>query len=705
MRGPLGGQLTHPVAGADEAFELVPTALGPARDGAAATTRTLPRAAADVELIAFETEAREAPGIRYDRAFGDWTSWLDGPDPRAALARLADALAELHGQGRAHGELGPRLVGWRDGRLSLLIGAHAPAPGQLARALIVAGIEPLSSTAYVAPEVLEGRAAEAASDVYALAAMIHRAVSGQPPLGQLDALPPVMRAALSFDPERRPPAAALAAMLRDPVGNNVALPRPPSAELNTAVQREALRADGAQMSTMLLVLLVLGGAFVFFGAIWLVTTSWGALGEVGHFVLLLALTGGAAGAGLLLERRGYEGTGMTLLLLASCLLWADAAYVLDIEDALSDSGSWAIAAGCVTLASAVLLVVKRGSLYAWVTAIDLAILAGFVGDHLSSGNPEGPALYAALVAGIFCAAALAVSFLPTAALLGLPFAAGAVLATWLSAGAGLFVFSTADHALFATVWPYALVAPAGFVAVVSWTRTPVYKWCAVAALIPLLLLVPSIEALVNHDSAAYLVAPLLVGFAILAALASSPANDLRDLARAVLGVTNVAAAASLLALIKCSDVVTDQLLNEPLLKYFVVWVVGSVGLVVFGYVASGRAVAKPVYRLVEATGLLFFFGVATVLSLFRTEDVFFPILVFAAGAVVLVAGLGTRRVSLLVAAAIALLVNLSLQYFVRLQHLLPTAVLIIGFGVVLLGLGLAYERRLKRLLPLLKAWS
>jgi hypothetical protein len=50
-------------------------------------------------------------------------------------------------------------------------------------------------------------------------------------------------------------------------------------------------------------------------------------------------------------------------------------------------------------------------------------------------------------------------------------------------------------------------------------------------------------------------------------------------------------------------------------------------------------------------------------------------------------------------------VNLSLQYFVRLHHLLPTAVLIIGFGVVLLGLGLAYERRLKRLLPLLRSWS
>ncbi len=702
MRGPLGGQLVDDGVGADDAFERLPAALVLARDE---TARILPRVAVDVELVAFGTEDREGPGIRYDRAFGGWIPLLDGPDPRAALARVAAAVAELHRQGLVHGDLAPRLAGWRDGRLSLLIGTHAAAPGQLARALVVAGIEPLSSIAYLAPEVVEGRAADAASDVYALAAMVHRLVSGEPPLGQLDALPPVLRAALSSDSRQRPPPAALAAMLRGPVAENVPAPPTQTAELNSAVQREALRADGAQMSTMLLVLLVLGGAFVFFGAIWLVTTNWGALGEVGHFALLLALTGGAGGAGLLLERRGYEGTGMTLMVLASCLLWADAAYVLDIEDALSDSGSWAIAAGCVTLASAVLLVVKRGVVHAWVTAIDLALLAGFVADHLSSGHPLGPALYTALVAATFCAAGLAVSLLPTPALLGLPFAVLAVICTWVSAGAGLFVFSTSDHRVFATVWPYALVVPAGLVAVASWTRTSVYRWCAIAALVPLLLLAPSVEALVNHDSAAYLVAPLLVGFAILGTLAVSPANDLRDLARAVLGIVNVGAAASLLALVKCSDVVTDELLGEPLLKYVLVWVVGSVGLSIFGYAASGRAVSKPVYRLVEATGLLLFFAVATILSLFRTEDVFFPTLVFVSGAVVLGAGLWTRRASLLVAAAIALLVNLSLQYFVRLQHLLPTAALIIGFGVVLLGLGLAYERRLKRLLPLLKAWS
>lgn len=703
MRGPLGGQLADPAPGADGAFERLPAPLLLARGE---TARTLPRVAADVELIAFETEDRAGPGIRYDRAFGDWTPLLEGPDPRAALARLADALEDLHRRGLVHGDLGPRLVGWREGRLSLLIGAHSTAPGQLARALVVAGIEPLSSTAYLAPEVLEGGAVDAASDVYALAAMIHRVVSDQPPLGQLDGLAPVMRAALSSNPKQRPPAAALATMLRAPAADSPAAPPTPTPELNTAVQREALRADGAQMSTMLLVLLVLGGAFVFFGAIWLVTTSWGTLGEVGHFVLLLALTGGAGSAGMLLERRGYEGTGMTLLVLASCLLWADAAYVLDIEDALTDSGSWAIAAGCVTLASAVLLAVKRGALYAWVTAIDLAILAGFLGDHLSTGNPYGPALYVALVAAIFGGAALAVSFLPTPtpALLGLPFAVLAAICTWVSAGAGLFVFSTADHQLFATVWPYVLAVLAGIVAFASWTRTPAYRWCAVAALVPLLLLAPSVEALVNHDAAAYLAAPLLLGFAILGALAFSPANDLRDLARAVLGIVNVGAAASLLALIKLSDVVTEEVLGEPLLTYFLVWTVGSLGLVIFGYVASGRAVSKPVYRLVEALGLLFFFGVATVLSLFRAEDVFFPTLVFVAGAVVLGAGLWTRRASLLVGAAIALLVNLSLQYFVRLQHLLPTAALIIGFGVVLLGLGLAYERRLKRLLPLLKAW-
>ncbi len=232
---------------------------------------------------------------------------------------------------------------------------------------------------------------------------------------------------------------------------------------------------------------------------------------------------------------------------------------------------------------------------------------------------------------------------------------------------------------------------------------------AAAALVPVLLLAPSRRgAGAARRGLPYLVgAACVLGFAILGVLASSPAHDLRDLARAVLGITNVAAAPTSSSSSRAVEHPAEGAPGEQLLPYFAAWAIGAVGLSIYGYVASGRAVSKPAYRLVEALGLLFSSSAsATVLSLVNVaEDAFFPALVFVAGrGGARLLALWTRRASLLVGAAIALLVNLSLQYFVRLQHLLPTAALIIGFGVVLLGLGLAYERRLKRLLPLLKAW-
>jgi uncharacterized membrane protein len=53
----------------------------------------------------------------------------------------------------------------------------------------------------------------------------------------------------------------------------------------------------------------------------------------------------------------------------------------------------------------------------------------------------------------------------------------------------------------------------------------------------------------------------------------------------------------------------------------------------------------------------------------------------------------------------ALLVNLAIQYFAKLWDLFPASLLVLVFGLLLLAVGVLYERRLKHLLPGLRDWG
>ena len=102
----------------------------------------------------------------------------DGPlAPSQAVsvaARLADALAALHEKGFLHGDVKPSNIGFTsEGSPKLLDFGLAHAVDDAA---MVGGTLP-----YLSPEVLTGRTAEEADDVWSLSVVLYEMVSGRHP--------------------------------------------------------------------------------------------------------------------------------------------------------------------------------------------------------------------------------------------------------------------------------------------------------------------------------------------------------------------------------------------------------------------------------------------------------------------------------------------------------------------------------------------
>jgi hypothetical protein len=171
------------------------------------------------------------------------------------------------------------------------------------------------------------------------------------------------------------------------------------------------------------------------------------------------------------------------------------------------------------------------------------------------------------------------------------------------------------------------------------------------------------------------------------------------------GVVNAALPPTLLYHLGCTA--TDGLptLLGPHGRCLVALVGVSALLVGCGYAFGKAAAKKEVYRLLEFAGLAQFFGAFTVASAIRYDDWFYAASCIGAGAAVLALGVGTRRATLAVLASVALVANLSIQYFAKLRNVLPISILVIGFGLALLVGGVLYERRVHRLLPRMREWA
>lgn len=152
--------------------------------------------------------------------------------PEAVVARvgerIARALAHAHGQGVVHRDLKPAnvIVDWEADRVVLTdFGLAAVAGAERTRTGLVLG-----SPAYMAPELLAGAPADAASDLYALGVLLYQMLTGElpfdaPALGELlrriaaepapdpaarhpgvpAPLAALVRALLAKSPARRPP--------------------------------------------------------------------------------------------------------------------------------------------------------------------------------------------------------------------------------------------------------------------------------------------------------------------------------------------------------------------------------------------------------------------------------------------------------------------------------------------------------------------
>jgi Protein kinase domain len=170
---------------------------------------------------------RYVPGRTLDQVIG-----AQGPLQGAALAGLAQGLAEalaaVHASGVVHRDLKPSNVMMAGGTPVII--DFGIAQGPEASRLTMTGMF-MGTPGYLSPEVIEGQPSSDASDVHAWGATVAFAATGRPPFGtgayegifyrivngqpDLDGAPaallPLLAAALSRDPARRPSAIQLSA--------------------------------------------------------------------------------------------------------------------------------------------------------------------------------------------------------------------------------------------------------------------------------------------------------------------------------------------------------------------------------------------------------------------------------------------------------------------------------------------------------------
>jgi hypothetical protein len=716
VKGPFWGEAE---VAEGRTVESVPAAVAEALRGSDAAAPLAPAEAAEARaaLVPFEADAEKGAVVvplDLDAFAALPAAGLARPLVFRALADAAAALRAVHAAGRAHGAIRPEMirVSVAAGHAALLAPAHAVDGRALLAAVVKSGAADVAVTAFVAPEVLAGGPALPAADVYSLAACAYHALTGELPFGQVDLRRATFGApewasvavyqSLLATPSTRPDLDALERALR---ALEAAFASPAGAAAHAAAF-EGLAAGGPwkpdaarrnDVSAILVLVLVIGGIFVLTGAIWLVAITWDAMGEAGHFALLLLLSGGVLGAGEVCRARKLERTALALTTIGTQLLWTDAAYILTVYYDKGEAGSWTIASALITAATLAFAMHRKSALLGSAAALDFAVAAVCFGAWISSGEPLGPTLYAATVAVAYAVIAAGGDRVAGRAI-GVPFAVGAIGSFGVSALLALVLLADGHDKLFATCWPYVVLVVLGLPSLAR-LKQPYGALAGIAAMM-VLAGVPTIQALIESDDLFYLAGAVGVGAAAAtAAFVTPPFN--RDtglqIGMTAVGTVSVVGAPGFLALVHIDG-------DKSTLHLAIALGVGAL-LVALSYVLSARAASKAAYRVLEASGLLLFFGLLTIDSLAKIDSWVYPGILLAGATVVLALGATTRRAALVAIAGSALVLNVWIQYFGKLKEYVPVSLLCVGFGIALLVGGVLFEKKMRPLLPTMKAWA
>lgn len=768
--GPFAGELSH---GDGATKETLPEALAAALVAAQGRAYVLPvgEPAAD-EAVAREVFFRfDAGGVRYEGELAGTRPWRPEASSTAAalatLGRVGRCLARIHARELVHGDLHAEMLRVDDaGKVTLLVPAHASAPGAVLRARLHPGGAAATAVVFAAPEVAAAAEVTPAADVYGLAALAYLALTGYAPLGQVNLRAPgaprpfaeMLDAALNQVPAMRPTMEVLAAALEREA---------------TAVEGEALPASAyrslpsgrlpvpeaerpPELSPVLMLVLLVGGVCAFAGAVLLVVTGWdvvGAAGQVatlfglaalswgaslvaarlrlpvgvtvargvaglfatvavawafalldaaGRLGLLSALTVGAIAGGFVAGRRGAPLGGAVLLALGSQLLWAVGAQAIAMSGVGDGPGVLAALAAGVSAVTFALALYRRSGAFGVLAALDVAVFAGELGAWMSRGSVMGPPAYGLAVAAGYALLAGVCSWREAKAA-AVPMALGAAVAAGGSALSGLWVlaYRWETHGLAGAAWPFVVAAAAAPLVRAPSPLKDAASFVAGAVVV----FAPTIEALLREELG-FTVGAVVVGAAVLAAAVWRPELRERDDARAealLAGMFGVTAAPALRLFHGVVDVPGEWMRPGEAVRWALVAGVTG-GLLALSYAAT-RRVSRARYRLLEVGALAAWFGLVTVQVLCAPREVGPAALALVTSAGLTALGATTRRAAVMLVAAAALAVHLWVQYFVRLEDVLPLSVRLVGFGVGLLVGGVLYEQQVRHRLSRLKEWG
>lgn len=524
----------------------------------------------------------------------------------------------------------------------------------------------------------------------------------------------------------------------------------------SAAEASAVRARATEMSPVLLLVLIAGGFCAFVGAVLLVVAGWDVVGEYGRVALLGALSALSWGAGSVAARRGME-TGATvgrglacvfatvavsyafalmhdpgrlallialtvgslwggsvverrsaplggaaLVALGSQLLWTVGAQIIHMTDVRSDAGPVSALGAVVAATTFGLAIGRRSGPFGVLAALDAAVFFTALGEFLKSGTVMGPPGYALAVAGGYSLLAMVAAWRDAKPAAG-PMAVGAVGAAALSTMAGLWVLREhwSTHGLLGAAWPFIVAAAA---ATLLRAPAPVRAAAAFTAG-SIVALAPTAEALLR-DERAFTLGAVAAGAIVLLAALLRPELRARDDARveAVLaGLFGVMAAADLRVFHAIDRSTGPDWLGSHGADWALMGAV-SAGLLALSYAVTAR-VGRARYRLLEVAALAQLFGLLTLQTLATRSELQPAALALAASAALLTLGVVTRRAAVLVISVGALILNLWIQYFVRLLPVFPLSVRLVGFGVGLLVGGVLYEQQVRHRLAQLRDWN